>query len=85
MKARGLGIIAERTDDRPSISLIDNLSNLEKALLGRMAPTLANAELKPMEWETAGAEVYLPSWQKHVTEFLHLLAGIRVASLPQTL
>ena len=65
--------------------LIDNLSNLEKALLGRMAPALANAELKPMEWETAGAEVYLPSWQKHVTEFLHLLTGITVASLPRLL
>jgi heat shock protein HtpX len=84
-KARALGIVAERTDDQPSISLIDNLSNLEKALLGRMAPALANAELKPMEWETAGAEVYLPSWQKHVTEFLHLLTGITVASLPRLL
>ena len=84
-KARALDIVVERTDDQPSISLIDNLSNLEKALLGRMAPALANAALKPMEWETAGAEVYLPSWQKHVTEFLRLLSGITVASLPQIL
>ena len=84
-KALALGIAAERTDNQPSISLIDNLSNLEKALLGRMAPALANAELKPMEWETAGLEVYLPSWQKHVAEFLHLLTGITVASLPQIL
>ena len=51
-----------------SISLIDNLGQLEKALLGKLTPGRAKAELKPMEWETAGAEVYLPSWQKQVVE-----------------
>ncbi len=84
-KARALGIAAKRTEAQPSISLIDNLGNLEKALLQWMNPGLANAGLKPMDWETSGAEVYLPSWQKHVTTFLHLLAGITVASLPQAL
>ena len=67
------------------ISVFDNLDNLEEALLRSVAPAFAHVDLKPMLWETAGAEVYVPLWQKHVAESVHLLAGITVASLPKIL
>jgi Zn-dependent protease with chaperone function len=59
----------------PMISLMEELGALEGDLLRRYLPSLAQAELKPLEWERAGVEVYVPMWRKQVESVRSLLSG----------
>jgi heat shock protein HtpX len=65
------------------ISLVDDLQPLEAKLVRKLLPQLAGAELKPLNWQTAGEDVYLPSWRKQVAEFLPFLATKTLGELPQ--
>jgi heat shock protein HtpX len=68
--------------EAPMISLIDNLDSLELDLLKILVPALAKSELKPMTWETAGYEVFIPIWRKQVESFARILATRTLAGLP---
>jgi Zn-dependent protease with chaperone function len=66
----------------PMISLIDELPALEGNLLKKFVPSLAQAELKTLAWESAGMEVYVPLWRKQVANHLDLLATKMLNDLP---
>jgi Zn-dependent protease with chaperone function len=72
---------AEETD-LPMISLIDDLGALEGSLLKRYLPALAKTDLKPLEWEKAGIEVYVPIWRKKAESVRSLLSTKTVADIP---
>jgi hypothetical protein len=64
------------------ISLIDDLAPLETSLLKKLIPAAATADLKPLNWETAGADIYIPMWRKQVAPFLSLLSTKKLSELP---
>jgi heat shock protein HtpX len=68
--------------DQPAISLIDELSSLETGLLKKVVPVLAAADLKPLNWESAGTNIYIPRWRKQVASFLPFLATKKMGDLP---
>ncbi len=68
--------------NRPMISLIESVRSLETSLIKRMVPTLVAADLKPLNWETAGTEVYIPGWRKRVANFLPFLSAKKMGDLP---
>ena len=64
------------------ISLIEDVDSLEASLLKRVIPALAAADLKPLNWETAGTEIYIPAWRKRVASFLSFLSAKKMGDLP---
>jgi Peptidase family M48 len=84
-RARVIGIATPQADNQPAISLFNDLKSLEANLLQKILPNLAIAELKPMAWETAGSEVFVPIWRKQIAEFSPLLSEKTVASIPECL
>jgi heat shock protein HtpX len=73
---------SEAATDQPMISLIDDISTLESGLLKKIVPVLAAADLKPLSWETAGVDIYIPAWRKQVASFLPFLATKKMGELP---
>ncbi|WP_162601633.1 M48 family metalloprotease [Occallatibacter savannae] len=67
----------------PMISLIDELEAVQAAILRKVLPNIPAAELKPLNWETAGADIYVPSWREQVAPFLTFLASRKMSELPQ--
>lgn len=63
-------------------SEMDDLDALEGSLLKKFVPALANSDLKPMQWETAAANVYVPMWRKEVANYLQWLEGQTLHALP---
>ncbi len=84
-KARSLGNATPDSDNRPAVSLLANLNNLELALLEKLAPNLTSTQLRPLAWETVGDEVYVPGWRNQIAEFLPVLAESKVGALPDLL
>jgi heat shock protein HtpX len=85
--ARRMNLPAPDSPDRlesdlPMISLIDGLDSLEAKLLKKFIPALADAELKPMTWDSAGTEVYVPTWRKRIESFLPLFSAKTLSDLP---
>ena len=72
-----------RAEDEPAaITLIEDLSTLERDLLVTLAgPDLAN-KLEKLEWKDAGAKVYLPQWARQVRTYAPVLAGVTPERLP---
>lgn len=75
------GSVPEPTSGQPMISLIDDLAPLETSLLKKLIPAAA-AELKPLNWETAGDNIYIPMWRKQVAPFLPFLSAKKLGELP---
>jgi hypothetical protein len=65
----------------PAISLLDDLAPLETSLLRKFVPSLATAQLKPLAWESAGIEVYVPRWRKQVDNHAKFLSAKAVKDL----
>ena len=72
----------QENGSNPMISLIDDLAPLETSLLQKAVPNLANSQLKPMNWENAGMDVYVPSWRLQIANFLPLLSTKTLSALP---
>jgi heat shock protein HtpX len=83
VRARSIGIAMTQDDVRPAVSLIDHLGPLEADLLRRMIPALKTTELKPMSWETAGVDVYVPLWRKQIAGCLPLFLNETLATFPE--
>lgn len=66
---------------QPMISLIDDLASLESRLLRKLIPAAA-ADLKPLNWETAGQDVFIPMWRNQIAPFLSMLADKKLSELP---
>ena len=83
-KARALAIPARDQDDRPAITLIDDLPSLELRLLQKLAPEIKADHLKSMHWDSAGSEIYIPLWREQTAPLQSLLAQRTIATLPET-
>jgi hypothetical protein len=84
-KARTLAITARHNDERPAVSLIDDLTWLERQLLQKLAPNVKVASLKSIHWDSAGSEVYIPLWRSMTASLQPLLAQRTVSALPEAL
>jgi Zn-dependent protease with chaperone function len=69
--------------DRPALSLLENIDELELELLSSLNPEIQASELKPIAWEQVGAEVYVRSWRALVTEYADLIAKTRFSEIPE--
>ncbi|HKF47072.1 MAG TPA: M48 family metallopeptidase [Terracidiphilus sp.] len=65
----------------PMVSLIDDLSSLEAALLKKLLPNLANTPLKTTSWETAAIDVFVPAWKKRVAPHQSVLSSTAITGL----
>jgi len=65
----------------PMISLINELGPLETNLLKKLFPELADTQLRPMNWDTAGKEVYVPMWREQIAHFLPVLSTKTLSAL----
>ena len=70
------------SSSEPMISLIDDLGPLECGLLKRIIPATAAANLKPINWESDGAGIYIPAWRKQVAGFQAFLSTKTLADFP---
>lgn len=66
----------------PMISLIDDLGDVQLAIFRKVLPELQTAELKPLDWDRAGSDVYIPEWHKDVEPFLPFLTTKKMNDLP---
>lgn len=72
---------ADSISTQPMISLIDNLGVLEASLVKKIIPAAAT-DLKPLNLQTAGADIYIPAWRKQVAPFVTLLSEKKLSELP---
>jgi heat shock protein HtpX len=72
---------ARSLDLSPATGLLDNLDGLEAALLAKLSPNLNLTNMKRLDWDTAGAAVYLPLWRSQIAEHSSAFAGLTAASL----
>ncbi len=84
-RARALAIPAANDDERSAFTLVTGLPSLELQLLKKVAPEINTAELKPMSWDSAGADVYIPLWRNDTQDFRKFLRKWTVAALPEVL
>ena len=81
-KARTLAIVTAAEDNRPAVTLFEDLPALELQLLTRLMPTLKPSELKPMKWDTAESDVYVPLWRSEGANLAPVLNSITLYTLP---
>jgi len=81
-RARLLGLTVPECSSEPALSLFANLHEWETNMIRKFVPDLKDANLKPVNWELAATEIYLPLWRKHVESFLPLLADTTIFALP---
>jgi hypothetical protein len=81
-KARTLAIATPDEDHRPAVTLFEDLPWLELQLLTKLMPSLKPSGLKPMQWDTAGSEVYVPLWRSELPKLAPVLSSVTIYALP---
>jgi hypothetical protein len=77
-----LAIANATEDNRPAVTLFEDLPWLELQLLTKLLPTLKPSGLKPMQWDTAGSEVYVPLWRRELPKLAPVLNSVTIYALP---
>jgi Zn-dependent protease with chaperone function len=72
-------------NSNPASGLIKNWENLEVGLLQLIHPRQDAANLRRLDWDAEGAEVFVPGWKASTGPFVSLLNGKPVTSLPALL
>jgi hypothetical protein len=70
------------SDDRPALSLLENVPALEDALVMHLLGQERTEALRPVAWDDIGATVYLPKWQEVARRYTAGLAGVTPTTLP---
>jgi Zn-dependent protease with chaperone function len=70
-------------EDPPAMSLLNDVTELESAILTVMAGPEKVRAMRPVEWESVGAQALLPKWEEVVREHRQVLAGITPMALPE--
>ena len=70
-------------DRAPAISLLENVSALEQALLDEIVIEDYRGKLAPIAWEEAGERVWVPLWREQARANAEVLAGITPNMLPK--
>jgi Zn-dependent protease with chaperone function len=84
-KARTLWIAIAPEDNRPAVTLFEDLPWLELQLLTKLMPALKPSGLKPMLWDTAGSDVYVPLWRREISTLAPVLNSVTIYALPDAL
>lgn len=66
----------------PSISLLNNIDELEKQLLITLAGSEPVGKLVPITWAEAAEKVWIPQWKENVGKAREAMAGITPEMLP---
>jgi hypothetical protein len=64
------------------LSVINGLDLLQGNLLKKFVPSLANAELTPMRWDTAARDLYVPVCLKEIENYVPDLESQTLSVLP---
>ena len=75
---------ASAADDARAVSLLDDVSALERELLVHLFAEKLSQH-RPIEWSDVGRDVYLPLWRKSLAEDARHLAGITALGVPDAL
>ena len=70
-------------DPAEAVSLLDGLPELELALLHAVTQPGIAAKLRPLDWDAAVSEHWLPYWRRVALERAAGLAGLRVRDLAE--
>jgi heat shock protein HtpX len=81
--ARALPYTKPLESETGAIALIDQLDILELQLLHGRFPQLKSANLKTVQWDKVGTDVYIPIWRTFTAEYAQLLAGLTAGALPE--
>jgi len=81
-RARRLAIPTVAEDSRPAVALFEDLPALEEQLLSKLMPAIKPSELKPLDWDAAGSEVYVPLWREQFATVAPALNGVTTRTLP---
>jgi Zn-dependent protease with chaperone function len=81
--ARALPYTKPLESEAGAIALIDQLDILELQLLRARFPQLKAAELRTVQWDKVGTDVYIPIWRNFTAEYAPVLAGLTAGSLPE--
>ncbi|HUQ82645.1 MAG TPA: M48 family metallopeptidase [Gemmatimonadaceae bacterium] len=69
-------------DHAMAITLLEDVPTLEVALLDGMLREDYRGKLKPLSWDDAGSELWMPLWREQVRAVRDRLAGLTPAMLP---
>jgi heat shock protein HtpX len=69
-------------DTEMAISLLENVQSLEVALLDSMVREDYRGKLKPLAWDDAGTELWIPVWREQIRAIRQRLDGFTPAMLP---
>lgn len=69
----------------PALLLLQNVPGLESRLLQHMFGKDKNRTWTPVEWQDVGRDVYVPSWEASLSDYVDALAGVTLSSLPEFL
>jgi len=69
-------------EQTPALALVRNVPELERALFAQLMGPDEAAGLKPIAWQNAATDVWLPFWDKAVSGYTAGLKGVTAASLP---
>ncbi|MBI5202568.1 MAG: M48 family metallopeptidase [Elusimicrobia bacterium] len=70
-------------DDPAALSLVAEPKALERQMLELIVPPETLEALKPLRWEDAGSEIFLPQWQQLQNTQSEALAGTTIGGLPK--
>jgi hypothetical protein len=80
-----LAIATAPEDSLSAVTLFEDLAALELQLLVKLMPALKPSELKPMRWDTAGLEVYVPLWRAEVAKLAPALIAFTIYTVPDAI
>lgn len=63
-----LSLTSPSTDDRPAISLLDDIPKLETQMLGVIIGEEESRRLRKIEWKEVGSQVYVKIWKRQYRE-----------------
>src|SRR5262249_46051977 len=70
-----------QSQELPAVSLLEDVSTLERELLAQLAGADKAAQLQPIVWGEVGARVYIPLWTRLVKLNAGRLKGVTPGSL----
>jgi heat shock protein HtpX len=77
-----LGTSPVQVEDEPALTLLKDVPALETELLVHLGGKESAEKLKPMDWDRAGNDVWLPLWQDSLKPHIEGLKGLSVGDLP---
>jgi heat shock protein HtpX len=66
-----------------ALSLLERTQTLERGLLAEVGGEALVKDLKDLDWNDAGAKVYLPQWRQITTTHTVVFSGVTATQLPE--